>query len=753
MRIRISALTAAVCAALSVSAYAQVPAQTPPGEDAGTTADETAPADAQNLDTIVVTSTKREELMRDVPISIGVVDREDIETAGLSNAADIAPMVPGFVMVPLFGSSGYNPVIRGLNTAIGEPNVGFFIDGVYIPSRAGLDFALGDNIQRVEVARGPQYALYGRNTFGGAVNFVTRLPNDKREGSVRAGLSSDGGREAGATLSGPLASDALYYRVGAMARDSDGHYENELTGGDLDWRRSRNAFLTLSAYPGERWDAQLNLMYERMRQGDVAQRFVPNNGGFVARFNDEQQFFGNVPTLTRGYAVTPGHFDRDNLMGALSLHYDFEGAKLSAITAYDRFETDQLYDSDYTAREISQAGTRGTQKQWSQEFNLVSQGERKLDWLVGAYYYDFRDDRSDQSRFVGAATPLGGVVSDNVERTRSQALFGQVTWHVTDRFGVGVAMRYTEETKSAEVTQTNLPTATNPAGSVQRVRLNERFEPFTPGLYLTYKANDESTFYASVVRAVKVGGFNTLITNGAIADDERYFDAETSMNYEVGGKFSLFDGRLFLDTSLYSIAWDDQIVRSIGRLGATLNVNAGKTSSRGVEASFEAHPSPEWTLRGGASYNRAVYDEYVFPLIGVIGGDPDLSGKSLQYAPQRTANFSAMREHKTDSGWTWFARGDALYRSSMVAVQTATARIPGAARFNLHAGARKDDVELMFWIDNILGDDGAASGVFLSSPATIYEFATRQRPGRQLFQPLVTAPEPRSFGINMRYHF
>ncbi|TXI49718.1 MAG: TonB-dependent receptor [Lysobacter sp.] len=749
MRIRICALTAAVCAALSVPAYAR----TPSGEDAETPSSEAADGDAQNLDTIVVTSTKREELMRDVPVSISVVDREDIETAGLNDASDIAPMVPGFVMVPLFGSSGYNPVIRGLNTAIGEPNVGFFIDGVYIPSRAGLDFALGDNIQRVEVARGPQYALYGRNTFGGAVNFVTRLPGDQREGSVRAGLSSDGGREAGATLSGPLASDALFFRVGALARDSDGHYENELTGGELDWSRSRNAFLTLSAYPGERWDAQLNLMYERMRQGDVAQRFVPNNGGFVARFNDEQQFFGNVPTLTRGFEVTPGHFDRDNLMGALSLHYDFEGAKLTAIAAYDRFETDQLYDSDYTAREISQAGTRGTQTQWSQEFNLASQGERKLDWLIGAYYYDLRDDRTDQSRFVGAAAPLGGTLSDNAERTRSRAIFGQATWRATERLGIGLAMRYTEETKSADVAQTNLPSATNPAGSVQRVRLSERFEPFTPGIYVTYQANDMANYYASVVRAVKVGGFNTLITNGAIADDERSFDAETSMNYEIGGKFSLFDGKLFLDTSLYAIEWDDQIVRSIGRLGATLNVNAGKTSSRGVEVSFEARPTPEWTLRGGASYNRATYDDYVFPLVGAIGGDPDLSGKPLQYAPQRTANFSAMREHEAANGWTWFARGDALYRSSMVAVQTATARIPGAARLNLHAGARKNDVEVMVWIDNAFDDDGAASAVFLSSPATIYEFATRQRAGRQLFQPLVNAPDARRFGVNVRYRF
>lgn len=740
MRFRTHALAAAVCAVLSMPAQAQTQTAAD-GEQ------------AEELDAIVVTSTKREALMREVPVSISVVDGEDIESAGLDSAADIAQMVPNFVMVPLFGSSSYNPVVRGLSTTIGEPNVGFFIDGVYLPSRGSLDFMLGDNIQRVEVARGPQYALYGRNTFGGAVNFVTKLPGDAREGQVRVGAGSDGVRELSASLAGPLAADRLFYRVGAQARDSDGYYRNELTGDPLDDNRRRSAYLTLNAYPGEHWDAQLNLIWERLRDGDVAQRFVSNNGGFLARFNDRQQFFGNVPALTRGYAVTPGHFDRDNLIGAFSLHYDFDAAKLTSITAYNRFETDQLYDSDYTARQIAQAGTRGLQKQWSQEFNLGSRGERRFDWLVGAYAYDFEDRHDDQSRFIGAAAPLGGVLSDNRERTRSQALFGQATWHVSDKFDLGLAMRYTSETKTADVVQTNLPSATNPAGSVQQVRLRRRFEPFTPGLYLTYRRSEVATFYTSAVHAVKVGGFNTLITNGAIAPDERSYDAESSMNYEIGGKFALPGGRSYFDVAAYAIEWDDQIVRSIGRLGATLNVNAGKTSARGLETSFVLHPTPEWTLRGGGGYNRAVYDKYIFPLIGVIGGNPDLSGNRLQYGPAYTANFSAMREHRMDNGWTLFARGDAFYRSSMVAVQTATARIPGSRRFNLHAGFRNDNLEFMLWIENLLGDDPAAAAVFVSNPATLFEFATGQRPGRQLFQPLVSAPVPRSYGLEVRYKF
>lgn len=747
MRLRLHALPIAIGAVLALPVMAQDAAPAPP-------APSTAAADrpASELDTVVVTSTKREERMQDVPAAISVIGAKDIDTAGLATAADIAPLVPGFVMVPLFGSSGYNPVIRGLSTTIGEPNVGFFVDGVYMPSRAGLDFMLDDHIQRIEVARGPQYALYGRNTFAGAINVVTKAPTNDFGGSARIGAGSDGLREGSASIAGPLVADRLYYRVGALARDSDGFYSNGKTGGALDWNRRRGAYVSLDAYPGERVDVRLNLMHDRLRDGDVAQRFLSNNATFIARYNDLQQFFGDVPSLDDGYAVTPGHFDRDNTIGSLSLHYTVDAGKFTSITAYNRLHVDQRYDSDYTPVDIAEAGTRGTQKQWSQEFTFATSGERRVDWLAGAYFYDFEDDHDDLNRYIGSAAPLGGVLAANVEKTRSRALFGQATWHMTDHWSLGLAMRYTVEDKSIDVVQTNLPSATAPAGSVLTTRLSNRFEPFTPGLYLTWKPTDRTTWYASAVKAIKVGGFNSLITNGAIAPSERSFDAETSMNYEVGGKFSLLDGRLLLETDAYAIRWDDQIVRSIGQLGAVLNVNAGRTSSHGVESSFEFRPTTAWTLRGGASWNRSVYDTYVFPLIGAIGGDPDLSGKPLQYSPKWTANLGAMRTFALGE-WTGYVRGDAQYRDRMAAVQTATATVPASTRVNLHAGVRRGPVEVTVWVDNLFDDDAASAALFLTDPATVFEFATHQRPGRQLFQPLVSAPVPRTFGVGLRYSF
>ncbi len=749
MKIRPHAFAVAVCATLALPAHAQ--------QAAGTArAAQTQPdnGQAKSLATIVVTARKRVELMQDVPIAISVVTSRDIQTAGVTSAADIASLVPGFVMVPLFGSSGYNPVIRGLSTTIGEPNVGFFIDGVYMPSRAALDFLLGDNIERVEVARGPQYALYGRNSFAGAINFITKHPSDTQQGSITLGVGNDGGRDARMVLSGPFKKDApYYYRVGVLAHDFGGFYRNNLTGGKLDWSHTRGGFLTLSGNPTDRLNGEFNLIYERVRDGDFPERFVPNNGGFSPHFNDYQQFYGNVPSLTNGFAVTPGHFNRDNLITSFALHYDMDFAEFTSVTAYNRLKLNQLYDSDYSATPIAQAGTTGPQTETSQEFRLTSEGDNRIDWLLGLYLYNYDYSHNDSSLYIGPATPLGGLLSDNQEHTRSGAVFGQATWHITRQWDLGLAMRYTSETKSVDATQINLPSATAPAGSTQLFSASRTFRPFTPGLYLTYKATPSTTLYASAVKAIKAGGFNATTTNGAIAPDERYYGPERSMNYEVGAKFSLLDGRMFLDTDAYLIKWRDQIVRSIGQYGAVLNTNAGATTSKGVEANLEIRPFPEWTVKAGASYNVAKYDQYNFALVGLLGGNPNLAGVELQYAPHYTANLSLINTHPLGNGWSWFTRADAFYRSSMVAIQTGTALIPGATRVNLHTGLRTHNLEITFWMDNVFNNKAAASAVFLTDPATVFQFATHQRPGLQLFQPLVYAPYLRTYGVSVRYSF
>lgn len=758
MNIKPNSLTFAIVAVLALQpAYAQQNGKA----DATTseTGDRNAPAQTETrqpttLATITVTATKRVELMQDVPIAINVVTAQDIESAGLTSAADLPMLVPGISMIPVAGPEASNVVIRGLSTTIGEPNVSFFIDGVYIPSRNALDFMLADNIERVEVAKGPQYALYGRNSFAGAVNFITKKPSNEHEGSISAGVGNYGHRDAQAVASGPFSDGSAYhYRMGVARDDFDGFYRNELTGEKLDKTSSRGAFLTLDGAPTDRLNGQFNVIYDGLRQRDFAQQFVPNNGGFVPSFNDNQEYFGDVPSLTNGFAVTPGRFDRDSILSSLTVNYDMDWATLTSVTSYNHLQLDYDYDSDYTAAQIAMAGTHGPETSVSQDFRLVSPGNEHFDWLLGVYYYHLSNDHVDYSEYVGPAALLGGLSSDNRERTRSAALYGMATWHMTPKWDLGLAMRYTRETKSADATTTNLPSAGNPAGSTELFDSSRTFTPFTPGLYLTYKPTQNATFYGSAVKAIKVGGFNTFTTNGAIAPDERSYDSERSMNYELGAKFALLDGRMLLDMDVYHIKWRDQIVRTVGSMGALLNTNAGQTTSKGFEANLQYDVNRNWSFKLGGTYNDAKYDEYIFPIVALLGGDPDLSGVRLQYAPRYTANMSVINTQPLSNGWTWTTRLDGSYRSDMAAIQTGTATIPSTALFNLNTSLDIGQLRVSLWVDNMFNNKDAPGAVFTGDPATTFQFVTGQRPGIQLFQGLVNAPKLRTFGVDFRYRF
>ncbi len=758
MNIKPNSLTLAIVAVLALQpAYAQQNGKT----DATTseTGDRNAPAQTETrqpttLATITVTATKRVQLMQDVPIAINVVTAQDIESAGLTSAADLPMLVPGISMIPVAGPEASNVVIRGLSTTIGEPNVSFFVDGVYISSRNALDFMLADNIERVEVAKGPQYALYGRNSFAGAVNFITKKPSNEHEGSISAGVGNYGHRDAQAVASGPFSDGSAYhYRVGVARDDFDGFYRNELTGEKLDKTSARGAFLTLEGAPTDRLNGQFNVIYDGLRQRDFAQQFVSNNGGFVPAFNDSQEYYGDVPSLTNGFAVTPGRFDRDSILSSLTVNYDMDWATLTSVSSYNHLQLDYDYDSDYTAAQIAMAGTHGPETSVSQDFRLVSPGNEHFDWLLGVYYYHLSNDHADYSEYVGPAAPLGGLSSDNRERTRSTAVYGTATWHMTPKWDLGLAMRYTRETKSADATTTSLPSAGNPAGSTELFDSSRTFTPFTPGLYLTYKPTQNTTFYGSAVKAIKVGGFNTFTTNGAIAPDERSYDSERSMNYELGAKFALLDGRMLLDMDVYHIKWRDQIVRTVGSMGALLNTNAGQTTSKGFEANLQYDVNRNWSFKLGGTYNDAKYDEYIFPIVALLGGDPDLSGVRLQYAPRYTANMSVINTQPLSNGWTWSTRLDGSYRSDMAAIQTGTATIPSTALFNLNSSLDIGQLRVSLWVDNVFNNKDAPGAVFTGDPATTFQFVTGQRPGIQLFQALVNAPKLRTFGVDFRYRF
>jgi len=729
-------------------------------------------ADDQYRDEMVVTTRKRTESLQTVPVAVTAFSAEEIESARITSIDDIALLTPGFTFAPLFGGAASTPVIRGQSTTIGEPNVGFFIDGVYQSSRTIMDSLLGDGIERVEVAKGPQSALYGRNTFAGAVNFVTKEPTNDFDGSVELTGGKSGHFDGKANFSGPIAEDLLYFRIGGRYFRRDGYFTNELTGKDLDDRETLVLSGALTVTPSPAFKATLRVGYEDTNNGDDPLRFIPNNS---APANPTpaplppalQLFTGEVPNLQTGFAVTPGFRDRENLAASLSVDWDIgDDYTVSSITGFNDFNHQAAIDNDYEARSIRFNSQRTAQEEFSQEIRITSPGSDRFRWMLGGYYYHLETDTSTNDLFVdGAASlaialfgsPLGGllplgIINSTNETTENFAVFGQLQYDLTDRLGLTFDGRWSTEDKSAFAVDTHPITR---VGST--FEDSATFDAFTPRFTIDYQAADNLFLYASAAKAVKSGGFNVVTAAGAILPSERTYDQEKSWNYEIGAKTTFADGRAHINIAGFYTDWSDQIVRALGATFAVLNANAGATTAKGVEVELQANLAEGFDFNGGFAYTDSRYDRYTFGALAGLGVNPVLDGTRLQYVSKYTANGTLQYRRPVYADYDWTMRADVFYQSGQSIVQTADAFVGDSTQVNLRTGIENDRYALSVWVENLTKDDSAVTGAFIPNQATRFDTAASLLAppvvGFTAFNALVTSRDPRIWGVTARLKF
>ncbi|HET6629977.1 MAG TPA: TonB-dependent receptor [Woeseiaceae bacterium] len=726
---------------------------------------------ADTLETIVVTARKRAEPLQDIPLAVTAVSAQTIEEAGLTDLDDLARFTTGLTVAPLFGGDATVPVIRGLSQTIGESNVGFFVDGVYQQSRAAMDALLTNAVARVEVTKGPQSALYGRNTFAGAVNYVLKPPSDEFESAVELTGGSDALIDTRASVSGPIVADTLFYRLGGSYYSRDGYYYNALADEDLDDRRTTAVAGSLEWNPGDAVTVTLRQSYESTDNGDAPIAFVANNAmpfqPAGPAFPPANQIFRGEMQPFDSFAVTPGGFERTNSLTSLAIDWDLGPVTVSSISGYNDLAVERAVDSDYEARSIRFQRSDIEDDEFSQELRVQSNGDGRVRWLAGAYYYDLDSHTVVDNRAVGEAAPfafalrnipplagfLASLVTTTQETTESWSAFGEVEFDLTERLNLSLSGRLATETKSVRAVDQVVETG------VTRTFADEAdFDSFTPRVALAYHLSEDAMVYASVARAEKTGGFNVVTVAGAILPEERTYDPETATHYELGLKSYWGGPDLTFNVALFNIDWQDQIVRALGATFATLNANAGETTSRGVELEVAARPLTGLELRGGLAYTDAEYDRYTFGALARLGGDPVLDGTRLQYVSKWTANASIQYRRPIGGDWDWLTRFDASYRSDQSTVQTADATVGDRTIGNLRLGIDNGRYSITAWADNIFDDDTALTGVFLPNPARYYDFvkgAIGAGPvtGFEAFGGLVTSAVPRTYGVTLRMKF
>lgn len=592
-----------------------------------------APLFAQELEEIVVVARKREESLQEVPISISTFNAEDLMVQGIDSLEDIARQSAGIIFDKGFSPQDTRVVMRGLSPTRGRPNVAVLLDDVDVSSEAirtaGSSLTVNPrliDIERIEVVRGPQSALYGRSAFGGAIHYVTRRPGAERRGQLSVDVSAEGKREIMGSASGPL-SDNFFVGFSFAAWNEEGYYQNTVTGADVGGQEGVGFTLTGALDVGEqaRFTARLEYTDDEFDSAAAARSaeriplhtpahtlgvlFHPDATsvdqpfGPVANIGDVPITLSPDPRTGDDYPGTT----REVLRGNLRAEFDFAGAMLTSITHLASVDAHQFHDSqrrgDVSAPVrpfgISVAGEVNFITEtdlFSQEIRLSSTGEGPVSWVLGALYWSEEYQHDEYSTtcinygflppFFSMGVPnfrlridcgywIGRIGSEvpryalpwNREVAHTSA-YGLVDWQFAEAWDIGLEARYVSEDLDM----------TGPSGGTL---IGNAFGPFTqfpaepdaisaeeddsylaPKVILRYRPSDEQTYYGSVAQGIKPAGISTLVGPEGFNPDVLRFEAEKMTVYEFGWKTSWKDNRLRFNGAVFYQDFTDKQLTS-----------------------------------------------------------------------------------------------------------------------------------------------------------------------------------------------
>jgi iron complex outermembrane receptor protein len=665
------------------------------------------------LEEVIVTATKRVEGMQDVPIAISVVSGERIEQQGIRNLEELALYLPA---VHIAQSGGQNQVfIRGIgsgnNTGF-EQSVGTFVDGVYF-GRARNSQAAFLDLQRVEVLKGPQSTLFGKNTVAGAINITSQRPTDELEGYVEGSYNTETeGYTTTAAVSGPL-TDTLRGRLVGKYYDEEGYYDNSDPAGEdptredkvvrtwLDWDATDSLTFSLKAEYGE---------FNKEGRHDKIVKSTPT-ADFLLGFGPDPDFAKSVGFNDKQSSSNrPGkdvEDNTDNTIVQLDFNYQMDNHSLKSITAWTEYDTDLCTDGDYATTHFADQCKTEDHEQFTQEFILSSELGGKFEYLVGVYYQDASLKATTNTGLLISAippieagvfnllepvlgfTPPSGFADSEVfsnfdQDTTTWSAFTQVDYDITERLRIRAGIRYSDDDKDVSNDQfiTNVGgTEPNPINTVilgpaafnfrvpYDYKLNRGEDHTTGSINLQYDIGDDIMVYATWANGYKAGGFDE--SNGL--DISREFEDESVDHYEIGAKMELWDNRVRLNLSAFETSFDDLQVSAF-ETATFVVTNAGEATSSGVEADITVAATEDLTLYGALTWLDSEYDSYEDAACTIeqqIAGGlapcrQDLSGSPLQFAPDWSGNLGFNYNFAVTADTNLVFNADAFYSDEVL---------------------------------------------------------------------------------------
>ncbi|WP_130927710.1 TonB-dependent receptor [Pseudomonas sp. Sample_14] len=741
-------------------------AETPPPVPAGTAA-----ANGSQLETVTVTTRRREESSQDVPTPMSVVSGQNLETQRVYRIQDLQQLVPSVNVAYMHARQssvsirglGNNPASDGL-----EGSVGLYIDNVYLGRPGMAVFDLMD-IEQLEVLRGPQGTLFGKNTTAGVINISTRAPSFTPERSIETSVGEDGYFQTKGTISGPL-NDQLAGRFSAYRTRSDGDIKNEYDGHDLNGGSREGFRAQLLFKPNEdfnlRWIGDYN-----EEDSSAGTRVLYNTGPTINGVNlYESRASAAGATLVNG-RHRKVNLDNDQHVtvhqGGTSVEANWtlpSDFTLTSVSSYRFWNFTPRNDDGLNVPASYNAGVSVEDKQYSQEFRLASPKDEFFDYVVGAYYFGSDLDNKSFSYYgpqadIWNGTPAGSLanvtsVGNGHIQTDSFALFAQGTWHLSERLDFTAGVRGTYEEKNASVSR-NAPlggvAVAGAAANARRGRagvydsgdLNQYSSSPSGLLNLSYRITDDVLGYATLSHGEKSGGVNLAVGSAPTAGaDSLLIGTERANNAELGFKSTLWDRRLQLNANVF---WTQVNAYQTNAYDAANRVqyltNAGSVRSRGIEFESTVVPLRGLTLNFNGSYNDVSYLSYKDapcpPEVSQAPGAPascDLSGHQVVGASKWIGNANGEYKWNLANGFEPYVTGSYAFRSKAVGTveDSDYGQIPSYAVVNLSTGLRGDfnqgqwDVSL--WLKNAFdktyyttlwtGGNGGYEGL-LGTPRTL----------------------------------
>lgn len=599
------------------------------------------------IEEVIVTAERREASLQEVPVAVSSFSQEAVDAMQVSTIGDLQALVPN-LSIHVGDANNAVVYIRGIgqidSIAFFEPGVGIYLDDVYLGRAQGAFLDVVD-VERIEVLRGPQGSLYGRNTVGGAIKYVSAAPTDQLTGKLSATLGNYDRRDIKATLSGPLSGDTLKGRLTLAHMEHEGYSDNQFDGKEDGDRSVEFARGVLQWQPNDRFDLQFALDYSdgSPSRSRTPAKETPINLLIVDPYTfglstqsfpaDRDPFEVNADFNRVEFTETKGY--------ALNATWDLsDELSLKSITSYREMEYGTEIDLDGTPINAFGIFYFNDQQQFSQEFQLSYQGER-FSLVSGIYYFNEEGDTFDGGVFNNFLIAAAGEAEFE---TDSYAVFGQLDYEVNDRLTAIIGFRYTEEEKDYQrqtedfdltalagigfdpvtfaVSYAN-PQLLSPrsadlvlGGGIGVPRPladpdSADFDNFSPKLGLKYQWSEDTHLYATASTSFKSGGFNGRLSDGQLEP----YDEETLTAYEIGVKSQLFDNRLRINAALF---YNDYKNLQVSSFEATANgsallpvfSNAGEAVIQGAELEVTALLSERLTLNANLGYLDAEYKEF-----------------------------------------------------------------------------------------------------------------------------------------------